>query len=606
MLTQFYEDICIDGCNLQIGLKNKVVSVVQKPEEIGALVAFWESDDMYYLSGVDPAIGLARAKDSDIKKKNGFYVDIDLRSMHPEITDWEIKELADAFAGVLNKSQFSSWRYIVFTGNGIHIHFFSKEPIEVQNKDYWRLGMRSLITEIGAVLQEKVDSSCVNLARLARLPGSKNHKSEVPKLVDIVHFQDVYTDVISSIEENGRMEYEKIANENKSKLTSTLLKYPEENDVFKSIIAIPINEVVCRVKGWDFDGKHFYEPGSQNPSACFVSSEGNFLVHGGTRHISDERQGYNPWSFIQVELGLDGAGVFLWFRNAFPHINSLSLEEWNKKKEEGTEEIEGERSTISDIFTELSSLKFEPLSVNHLFDPHKIVIRGAVTRIGAFSNIGKSKFAYFIAHNLLKNGYKGVIFSTEVQRPIVLANLLVIPTGRELDDHLKQRYIAPDSVKDIYRNLEIYDVRQTRNRLEAYENLIRNQGFDFAVIDFCQGVVPKESGGSKYDAMSNYALEVQAMAQTHDIAIIDLSQISNEGLSDEFADIGFIPYKYSGDLYSSTDIGILLKRTKKGDANDNIMSFQVRKHKYRPPSKLDLECDFKKGTFGYSDFPSLA
>ncbi len=97
--------------------------------------------------------------------------------------------------------------------------------------------------------------------------------------------------------------------------------------------------------------------------------------------------------------------------------------------------------------------------------------------------------------------------------------------------------------------------------------------------------------------MSQYALEIQAIAQKFNIAVIDLSQISNEGLRDEYAAAGHIPFKGSGHLYSSADIGILLKRDKRDESPTPLMTFDIRKHKYLSPTCMELECDFSRGTF---------
>lgn len=113
----------------------------------------------------------------------------------------------------------------------------------------------------------------------------------------------------------------------------------------------------------------------------------------------------------------------------------------------------------------------------------------------------------------------------------------------------------------------------------------------------------KEGGADKFKDMTNYALEIQAIAQAKDCAIIDLSQISNEGLNDSNADFGFIPYKYSGDLYSSTDVGILLKCPRTPD-HEKAMEIYVRKHKYA--SSASIECKFIPAEGHFSAFGESA
>ena len=135
--------------------------------------------------------------------------------------------------------------------------------------------------------------------------------------------------------------------------------------------------------------------------------------------------------------------------------------------------------------------------------------------------------------------------------------------------------------------------------LLKYKDLVqRNKGrLDFIVIDFCQAVEPEGFFKGEYEQMSRYALQVQKLAQENNVAVLDLSQISNEGIKDTLSDYGFIPMKGSGHLYSSADIAGMLNRKKNDVASSKLMHVDVRKHKYKSPSKFDLMCDFRHGTF---------
>ncbi len=256
------------------------------------------------------------------------------------------------------------------------------------------------------------------------------------------------------------------------------------------------------------------------------------------------------------------------------------------------------------MFQELEDLTFDTLDLGAGclgFDEQKILLRGAVTRIGGFSTVGKSKMAYFFAHRLLKQGYRGAVFSTEVRRPIVLANLLVVQSGQGFWDIIEHRYTPTEEDRRIFDNLTIYDVTDATNSMKQIRALLtghldRNERPDFIVIDFVQAVMPSEKSQGEYEAMSHYALEAQSLAQEFNICLIDLSQISNAGLNDEHKSSGMIPFKGSGHLYSSADIGILLKRDRT-DPDSNIMTFDIRKHKYMPSKELQLVVDYKKGTF---------
>lgn len=256
-------------------------------------------------------------------------------------------------------------------------------------------------------------------------------------------------------------------------------------------------------------------------------------------------------------------------------------------------------SHIGKVFEELKTSKFEVLKTQPFLDKVKIFIRGAVTRIGAYSNIGKSKLAYWITLELLRNGYCGAIFSTEVNRHTVLANL-VCSIDSQPFWNIVDKYVEPSkNALDALSNLQIYDGRHGVMFLENIRDyIIANQGaLDFIVIDFCQNIKDLQCSRDEYAQLSNYALEVQQIAQAFNICVIDLSQLANTAIKEDFVESGFIAFKGSGALYASADIGIQLKRDKA--TSPDIMEIQVRKHKFFSTGNISMKVKFDTGDFQY-------
>lgn len=608
-LEQFLSDISIPGLITQVGSENTVIDTFDGKESVKNLLVRFEAltticdQNMYFLGGVRKDRGKDRAADTDIDQKNYVYFDFDIRKAQPELTDAEIKDIGKWLIDVLSTdSLLSQWRYIVFTGNGLHLYYFADQPLLILDQKKWKMGHRVILRKLEELTGMELDASCTNIARIARLPGSQNFKSNPPKDVEILHHQASHCQWLSQLEGLGEAETTKIEEENRLKAQKMTTMFPLMTDTYKAIQAIPIDNVVTRLFGWESDGKHFFEPGSRKKSACFVAENENYLVHGGTSHIPSSQVGFRPFELVKEVKKLENSSVFQWFKDQYPEVREISNKEKSDKEKQVQQQIAG-RGDIASVFGELQNSKFEQLMFDPQFDSMKFIIRGAVTRIGAFSNIGKSKLAYFLARGLLKSGHRGILFSTEVPRHIVLTNLLSIVTGYHFWDILEKKVDIPKAALDQFANLEIYDVSQTKNNLTTYEALVQrsiDEGGkrpDFVMIDFCQGVTPSARSDGEYMQMSRYAFEVQSMAQRLNISVIDLSQISNEGVKDEFNKIGFIPFKGSGHLYSSADIGILLKRENKDNPDDKSMVFDIRKHKYLPPKREMLECDFSNGTF---------
>lgn len=611
MIDAFFSDVAVADCLVQIGPANQVLATEKDAAGCQKALEFFRDDNqLYFLGGVDPQRNRERAKDEHIKKKRYFYVDFDVRKQNPEITDQEIIDLAAWFRELVVGTPYENWRYIVYSGNGLHFYYFAEHALNITPEDrtIWKMGNLLFVRGLAKLMGVDLDEDCINLARIGRMPGSFNRKGE-PKEVRIVDAQGKWYD-LGLILITGKDEITKVEQENKWKMEEVKKAYPESGTVYDSIDKIPVHEIAVKLWGWTFDGKNFFSADGKQ-KACFVHKEKNALIGGGSDHIPGDATGYSPFELVKVVLNIGNSDVFSWFKNEYPHLREISLKEKEIRATSVAPRMAPTRSTdngITSVFDELEKTTFAQLLLAKSgimgledLDNNRFLIRGAATRIGAYSNIGKSKLAYFFVYCLLKGGYRGIIYSTEVTRPVVLANMAIIPTGFSFWDIIEKRVTLPESLRDVFKNLTIFDVTYTQNKLGEMERLLQENNtpenpIDFILIDFCQGVMPKQWAEGEYSQMTHYALEVQAIAQRHNVCLIDLSQISNEGVRDEYASVGMIPFKGSGHLYSSADIGIMLKRNKK-DPNDHTMKFEIRKHKYLPPKDLTLDCDFARGTF---------
>jgi len=265
-----------------------------------------------------------------------------------------------------------------------------------------------------------------------------------------------------------------------------------------------------------------------------------------------------------------------------------------------TDKVTGdyELENIGTAFDELRDFKFDEIKTAFYFDKNKVFVRGAVTRIGAYSNIGKSKFAYWVESMMLKQGYAGIHFSTEVVTPLVLANLVSILDGVGFGKVTSKMHIPSTNCRKSLSRLQIYDSQRGSLYLENIKDYIIANGekaIDFIVIDFCQSVYDYQRNSKDYERLSNYALELQQLAQKFNICIIDLSQLANDSVKNDYKESGFVAYKGSGGLYASADIGIQLNRNKVD--SPNLMICEIRKHKFYKTSDISFDVDFATGMF---------
>ena len=153
------------------------------------------NENIYFLAWVRNT--KKRNNDNDIISKNYFVIDLDIRSWFRdnewiEISDEEIKSTAETLKNYLKYWKFwiSDWRYIVFSGNWLHIYYIWDE-IEQLNSKYYSLWVKKfyeLFEEFIWSEYIKPDYACRNIARIIRLPWTINQKNW--KNVEILYEQD--------------------------------------------------------------------------------------------------------------------------------------------------------------------------------------------------------------------------------------------------------------------------------------------------------------------------------------------------------------------------------------------------------------------------------
>ena len=174
-------------------------------------------------------------------------------------------------------------------------------------------------------------------------------------------------------------------------------------------------------------------------------------------------------------------------------------------------------------------------------------IKGKVYMIMAYSNVGKTRFAYSLVRNLIESWKKINFYSLEVDVWMLFIEMMWALNGWD-------RAETFDNIRDIdiskfEENLSVYDSVRS---LESLEEHIRKEKPDIAIIDFVQNI---EYPWNEYAKMTEIALRIQKLAILTWTTIIQLSQVSNES---RFADWWDILPKGSWALFASTDVILTL------------------------------------------------
>lgn len=212
-----------------------------------------------------------------------------------------------------------------------------------------------------------------------------------------------------------------------------------------------------------------------------------------------------------------------------------------------------------------------------------------ITTIGAYSNTGKSKFAYFLASNFLKQNKKVIFFNLEVNRKTAYKNILASYSG-----------VHYDNVTDVSEYLERYNdlplmTVDDKWDWESIKSFIVLHKPDVVFIDYVQNIEIESS--SVYEQMSKIAKNIQRLAIEQNIIIINISQLSNDGA--KTGNTNLIPMKWAWELVASSDVCILLKND---PMNTHLLNLTIAKSKLgRKDDMFWLYVDYKINKFSIID-----
>jgi archaellum biogenesis ATPase FlaH len=216
--------------------------------------------------------------------------------------------------------------------------------------------------------------------------------------------------------------------------------------------------------------------------------------------------------------------------------------------------------------------------------------KGSVTTIGAYSNTGKSKFAYFLASNFLKQWKKVLFFNLEVPKETALKNILASYSWSHADyssdvwDYLNSYVDLPLTVVD-----DKWD-------WESIKIFAQSCDADVIFLDFVQNI--EIQGDGIYEQTSKLAKRIQRFAIENNVTVISISQLSNDGARGYKAG-DIIPMKWGGELVASSDICLMLQN----DAtNGRIINLTVAKNKFgKKEDVFWLSVDYKNNMFKLTD-----
>jgi len=203
--------------------------------------------------------------------------------------------------------------------------------------------------------------------------------------------------------------------------------------------------------------------------------------------------------------------------------------------------------------------------------------------IGAYTNYGKTSLACWLLAQYIRSHPDNHVafFSVEMSKKQISERIITQYTGQPIWKIRHEPTAFDDEIDQVAKsNVHIFDRDRTPDaiRLKLMALKARGRLPRLVFVDFIQNLHVQ---GGEYEGTTKATLELQTLAGDLGITIIALSQISNEGAK---APTTVIPFKGSGAIAASADLGIILHRDRQAELESPNMlatlTIQIRKNRH--------------------------
>ncbi len=190
--------------------------------------------------------------------------------------------------------------------------------------------------------------------------------------------------------------------------------------------------------------------------------------------------------------------------------------------------------------------------------------------LGGYSNVGKSWVACTLANGLADHGARVALISLEMTAAQLAVRLLAGRVGASAAFRYQVRPGRPPATWTPEERAAVAEARQAMEErihvyqsvrtLDGVQSVARRGGYDVVIVDYGQ-LMEVRGARSEYEANTQVARGLQALAKRAPCTVIALSQVSQEHqrLGSDDAVFGF---KSSGAWAEVADLGLMLRRDK--------------------------------------------
>jgi len=215
------------------------------------------------------------------------------------------------------------------------------------------------------------------------------------------------------------------------------------------------------------------------------------------------------------------------------------------------------------IINKSNSLEFMPTGFNKLdglldggFMRKELVVVGGAT------GIGKSYLSGQLMWNIARSGFKSAYFSLEISSEMLVSRVMgALANAKSTHIITGQAHEwNPIGVEDARVKMSTYEnmmhFYDTVYELQDMESAIKQNQYDFVVIDFIQNIISNKS--EEYDRLTHASLTLQKVAKDSNCCILCLSQLSNQMVRENGR--GIVEFKGSGAIAMVADLAFFITR----------------------------------------------
>lgn len=165
--------------------------------------------DTCFLNGINKnVVRNLRAKNQDVIRKNIISFDLDLKDSKLYGAEFVAKssedkleiasKLTDSLFEKFEEAQLVPW-LVVFSGNGLHLHYRLEEPIAIVDNEKWGVIYEKFLAKLQPIIGDDypLDPACKNVGRIFRLPGTWNVKKDcTPAETQVLRHTNSFADDI--------------------------------------------------------------------------------------------------------------------------------------------------------------------------------------------------------------------------------------------------------------------------------------------------------------------------------------------------------------------------------------------------------------------------